>query len=356
MKEEFRTNNMKIAILLPSAGNSGGKKVIIYHSKELIKRGHQVTIFYPILISNVHFWRFSSFYETFKIFYWFLYGIFTKKVSVDNFNIRHRFIFSLIFIPRHFDIYIATWWETAFILNKIRLFNTHYLIQGYEIWNGKSNIVHKTYSYPFQIFTISQYLKIKIEKYAKTQIGIVYNPVKDKPTEFIPRNKKAFGVIYRRGKLKAFQNFILAIKNLPNKDKSLVYCLAINLPSRYRKYFSYVFQGSLQEEVRTFYSTISLLVIPSFDEGFSLPVIEALSYSCIVMIKKIGIASDLLNNNNSFLLDSNLPHDINKSLSKFLELQQDLFQSMQEQSYNIYLEYSKIQIKSENDYYDLFKQ
>lgn len=350
---------MKIAILLPTIGNSGGVSVVYNLAKKLSERGNEVDIIRPIIIPNVKGWRFRDLKETMKLLAWIPLNLLNYNINkYRNPKVGMRKILSLKYLPTDYDSYIATWWETAYYLNKIENVDKYYLVQGYEIWNGNKELVEETYNYnDFKIFTISEYLKSIIENYTTNEVQIIYNEIqmhKFTRTSSL-KEKSSIGIIYRSNKIKGFDMFINYLDKYRN-ERLKYYCIGREIPEKYHEKFDQIFDGNSLDEMELFYNKISLLVLPSETEGFGLPIVEAMLCGTIVAVKKVGIAYELLQDGiNSIIMDNNLPEDINKAINYYLSLTPNELNIIGNNAFKtITKDYNIKAVKSQEKFYNLF--
>lgn len=351
---------MKIAILLPTLGNSGGVNVICKFALKLTSLGYDVDIIRPIIIPNVKGWRFRKPKEFIKMLVWLPLNLINFNLKkYFNSNIGFKSVLTLRNIPKSYDIYIATWWETAYYLNKLQTNKRKlYFIQGYEVWNGNEDLVKETYTYVnFELITISNYLKKIIQCYTNKNIHIIYNEIENNfKINWNLKENKSVGIIYRSHKLKGFDNFINYLNLYKSKDLKY-YCVGRNIPKKYINNFDFIFDGSDFSQMNEFYNKIEMLVIPSESEGFALPVIEAMSCGVIVSMKQIGISEDLLvHGENSITLEDNKPIDIKTSIDYYNSLSNEEVTKMSKKAYlDVGFKYYEKVKESEKVLYELFE-
>lgn len=105
----------------------------------------------------------------------------------------------------------------------------------------------------------------------------------------IPLNKREFDLVFISG-LDPQKRFGWAIEQLENFDKKLRICVigiekGSDFPSKHQVYF----QGILTAiEVETCLNNSRVLVVPSIDESFGVPVIEGLACGCKVVCSDSG--------------------------------------------------------------------
>jgi len=215
-----------------------------------------------------------------------------------------------------------------------------YFIQGYdplcEDWGRTAKHIEETYKYKeFRFLTISKYLKNRMHEHGKKDVTVIYNSINTNCLKRV-RNKKeadAVGVIYRGNYSKKLINFINYLKKYKRSDLKY-YCIGRNIKKEHAKLFDCVMDGSEFKQMVNFYNKIGMLVIPSEEEGFSLPVLESMMCGTPVAIKNIGIAYELVRNKeNSIIMGSNTPEAIKDSINFYASLSNEKKLNMQKLAY-----------------------
>jgi glycosyltransferase involved in cell wall biosynthesis len=130
----------KIAFLLWSADISGGTNVVFEHVKRLIVLGDDITLITEEVVDESQLdWHCEA-----KCFNWQTYA------SVDQ---------------QEFDIVLATWWRTAFMLSKVKAKHYAYFVQSIEsrFYPDEEiplkQLVEMTYSLPITYITEASWIK-----------------------------------------------------------------------------------------------------------------------------------------------------------------------------------------------------
>ncbi len=159
---------MKIAFLLGSPGISGGTYVIYEHASRLKRKGYQVAIITRQEVQpEEHAWHSSA-------------------GELDWLTIRQARI-------ECFDIIFATWWETIFLLRKIKAVHYAYFVQSIEsrffeqsdllnphntkhlFWRSLCN---KTYSYAVPMITEARWIQEYIHQHYNNWPQLVRNGIR----------------------------------------------------------------------------------------------------------------------------------------------------------------------------------
>lgn len=318
---------LKICFILPTLGNSGGVQIILSIANILAESGNDVDIVYPVIPPNINGWRFKKPFEFVKLIGWIPLNIirFNRKKYLEKYKyINFKQILTLKNIPQCYEKYVATWWETAVFLKKLKNKEKIYFIQADETWNGNEQSVKETYNYEdFKLITICEYLSNKIYTDFNRKISILYNDIDFKKfnrTETTKENK-SIGVIYRKNTWKRFDNFMKYLEKY-KKDGVKYYCIGRRVPRKYLEKFNYVYDGNSQSDMNKFYNKIGMLILPSDDkEGFGLPIIEAMMCGTPVAVMNIGIAYEIIDDGiNSFIMKNNDEDGINDVINRYLSL------------------------------------
>ena len=290
----------KIAFVLPTTlGESGGVKIVFEYAA-LINNLEEIEcdVVYPLFPSNVARWKFKKIKELIKYIGTILlntfnynYSNYKKKYS----NVVIKKIKSLKDIDSlHYDMLIATAWDTFECVKSSSSNRKKYFVQSYEIWNGPREAVIRTYKDDdVEYITITHFLEKLIGKKSE----IVYNPISDLKFGVKDYETIRYGIIYRNIKYKGFDYVISFLKKYP-KYRSQFYVVGRNIPLKYRKYFLFSYDGSSKDGMEEFYKKINILLVPSSNEGFGLPYIESMAKGIVVVSKKTGILYDIGNKNN----------------------------------------------------------
>jgi glycosyltransferase involved in cell wall biosynthesis len=159
---------MKIAFLLGWPGISGGSYVIYEHASRLKRKGHQVAIITRQEVRpEDHAWHSSA-------------------AELDWLTLRQA-------RTECFDVVLATWWETAFLLRKIRAKHCAYFVQSIEsrffeppdpqhpsslertLWRG---ICEKTYSCAVPMITEARWIQDYLHRQHNSWPHLVRNGIR----------------------------------------------------------------------------------------------------------------------------------------------------------------------------------
>lgn len=315
---------MKVNIVLPAIGRSGGIDVIYKYAELMTKAGHDVVIYKEVMASNMH--RYNNCLKNFlHQVYCSLKGIIVSQNKNSPFD---KFVFRLDNrTVREADVVIATAWPTAFRINKLdeNKGKKFYFIQGYEVWDNVE-LAKKSYMLFLNKIVISTWINQKMNQ--ELGIGpfpIVYNGIdttiyhkivvekNDKENFFLMLNHTLPKKGVENG-LQVFENIKKKYKNC--KLRMFGTCSGDNLPS-YVEYY----QNPSKDKIVELYSSSDIFIFPSLEEGWGLTLIEALACGCIVVATNTGCVLDIGKDKENMMISE--PGDIQEMIRNIEKLLDD---------------------------------
>ena len=286
-------NIKSITILFPIHGlvPRGGLKVAYEYANRLCRDGYNVHIVYPALpfmgeqslISRIK-------YGLKFIVYRFFIGYSCRKWFPLYDKVQEHYLYSLDYkyVPKT-DYYIATAVETAMFLKTYKIPNKYklYLIQDFENWRVSDKIVKGTYNFGFRNIVISSWLAELVKEtgadYTLIKNGFDFEYFKmDIPIKKKNRFKVAmmFSTQQRKGCQYGFEALEIVKKNYPELKVSLfgVHPEPQQLPSDCTYY-----RNPNRECLNHIYNESAIFLAPSLEEGWGLPVGEAMICGCAVV-------------------------------------------------------------------------
>ena len=223
------------------------------------------------------------------------------------------------------DVIIATWWETAEWLSEFPIDRGTplYFVQDYEIWNGHKARVDATLRLPIQKVTISEWLKAILMNNLGTDAPTVIRNGVDHDLFFSEDRtmpaEPTIGFVYapnpRKGSDLAAEAVAKARKLVPN-----LRCVAFGhstptdglpLPD-----FIEYHMSPAQSQLRDIYGRCSAWLFPSREEGFGLPILEAMACGTPVIAAPAGAATEILSLGGGKLLRS---HNVDEMASSIVQ-------------------------------------
>ncbi|MES3019830.1 MAG: glycosyltransferase family 4 protein [Bacteroidota bacterium] len=320
------SSNKKISIILPFVATKpiGGIKIMYQYANELAKRGHSITIYHAV----TKFERTSLLPSYFKKLIFKL-----RRVERPTWFPLHPSIVSKIITRVNkrnvddADIIFSTWWGIAYLVDKLasskgKKFN---LIQGYEIWKGNVDLVHKSYALKsLHQIVIAKYLMELVASFTGKQPLYLPNAIDtEKFAIRIPpqqRNPASICMLYSEDPIKGSSFGLEALIKAKEKTPELkvelfsIYKNPGNLPD----WITFHYKPNDLAEV---YNANAMFVSPSLTEGWALPPAEAMACGCAVICTNIGGHQDYAFDGETSLLVK--PEDSDDITSKILTLIQD---------------------------------
>jgi len=272
---------MNITFLAPCKDLSGGIKVISIYANKMLECGHTVTVVYPKKKTPVMRGVKHSVLRFLK----------NEEDHLDRFKGRLLAVPEIneLTVPNG-DILIATAWQTAEWANRLtaRKGQKYYFIQGYETWGGQKERMHKTLLYPFKKITISSWLKETIAEVSGDEdIEQIPNGSDFDLTEaeaFNTKRKFDVGMTWSAIPNKGGSIGIEAIWKLASLNPNLKFVIfGVDAPNEKLPPNTKVFVKPTQKKIAEIYLSTKVWMSSSYEEGFCLPCLEAMSSGCAVV-------------------------------------------------------------------------
>lgn len=204
--------------------------------------------------------------------------------------------------------------------------------------------------YSNQIAVVNDYMKKEImKKYPDVQTTVVYNGVS---TEFLEEQikndstKEIFRILFvgRLNYLKGEIELVKALKSIVNKFNIEItflgdgpakkhlkdYCLS-NMPLRN---FTFVSNVS-HNEIRSYYNSHDLFILPSYSEGFPKVLVEAMSQNVTVLVSDIEAHTSIIKDGvNGFLFEVGNEIDLRNKI-EMLILHKELLLEVRQNAKNL---------------------
>lgn len=293
------TKKLKINFILPFVSKSGGIAVVLEHTRYLRGRGHDVRLYYPLLpYGSIQYHvrrgtpRFAA--HQARAFLRNLMGCFR---AIDWFREPiHAFPLPVIhdWFIRPADATIATSWPTApdvYGLSPSKG-GKFYFIQDYEAWTPPTDEVDRTYRLPLRQITIAPWLSRLMENRFGMQVcaeihnGIdlsVYSPPASRAWAH-PRILMMFHILSNKGS----EDGLAALERLHRERPDVPICAfgLFDLPGRWS--FVEYHKNPPLSGILELYRSSTIFLSPSRQEGWGLPVMEAMACGCAVVATETG--------------------------------------------------------------------
>lgn len=286
-------NNKSITILFPIHGlvPRGGQKVAYEYANRLCRDGYSVHVVYPALPFSGKQSIMSRIRYGLKFFFYRFFIGYSCRKWFPLFNkVQEHYLYSLDYryVPKT-DYYIATAVETAMFLKTYKIPNKNklYLIQDFENWLISSESVKKTYNYGFKNIVVSNWLAEVVQEAGADctviQNGFDFNYFKmDIP--FSEKDNFKVAMMYSTQQRKGCKYGFEAIEIVKNKFPELkVMLFGVHPePPQLPSYCTY-YRTPDREHLNRIYNESAIFLAPSIDEGWGLPIGEAMICGCAVV-------------------------------------------------------------------------
>lgn len=207
-----------------------------------------------------------------------------------------------------------------------------------------------TYRFAHKVIGISEAVKgriVELDEIANDKVVVVYNPValeagrgelfRDRTWDLkqIPRNNNSF-VFVTTGRLVQIKNLDLLIRVfshlvLDNPDRKLELWMVGDGPEKENllaairkvKLVNNVMLHGYQENVFQILNQADAFILPSFSEGFSISLVEAMYSGLPCIATKIGGPSEIINSETGYLIDPNDSTDILDNMQNVIDLSEN---------------------------------
>lgn len=336
---------MKITFVLPPPNLSGGIRVVAVHAAHLAQRAHEVTVIYPrpeapglremfrALI------RGKTLPARRPVDVTFFHGSKVKLVELDKAAMEK---------PGNYpeaDVVIATWWETAeWVMALPPSKGTKvYFLQGYEAFEYMPvERVERTWTFPMRKIVVARWLAdLARDRFGDDVVAIVPNSV-DTNQFFAPRRDKqsalTVGVVYSDMPIKGVDIALEAVATVKDRVPGMrVVSFGSTPPSEHLPLPDYVeFEcAPAQERLREIYSRCDSWLFPSRQEGFGLPILEAMACRTPVIATPAGAAQELLAKGGGILVKPEDPAEMAKAILKIHTMSNTEWLELSNQAYDI---------------------
>jgi glycosyltransferase involved in cell wall biosynthesis len=294
------------------------------YADRLQKRGHQVVVIYPEprkprLRRKVRSWLKGNGWPK---------ALLDGTTHLDNGEYERRVLspwrpVTDVDVPDA-DIVIATWWETAeWVAGLSPSKGTKvYFIQGYEIFTGyQVERLQATWFLPMHKVVVSSWLKdVARSKFGDNHVSVVPNSVDLEQFNAPPRAMRSIpqvGMVYSGGGLKgcdiSLKAYSLAAQVRP--DLQLLAfgheppTAELPLPDGARFTLR---PAPLQ--LSSLYASCDAWLFGSREEGFGLPILEAMACRTPVIATPAGAAPELLKSGGGWLVRPEDPKDMSRAI------------------------------------------
>ena len=319
-----------ISFLLPGAPShpTGGVKVVFEYANRLVAMGYNINIIYPGLYCVKH----SSVRSTAGRTLRYIISRFNKPKPPKWFKLDSRIkIFHVFGLREHHvpksDVYVATAFGTAGYLRNYKIPDSSkiYFIQGFENWHGtSSDLVYESYRYGFKNIVISDWLAKEGRK-AGAECEIVKNGFDfdyfhlSKPIE--SRDPLRISMLYHSSEQKGCIYGLEALYLVKNRFPGLR-AILFGVPPRpdgLPEWIEY-YHCPDRPTHNAIYNNSSIYMAPSLQEGWGLPVGEAMICgNAIVCTDTQGFQEMVADGQEGFIVPAKNPRALANAMITLIE-------------------------------------
>ena len=327
---------MKINIVFPEFGLSGGVMVGLRYARALTDLGHDVLCYaqrapyrFPQSVKgalhNVH--RMISNYDVNRALE--RCGSFKYKVP----------LFITDKTVRNADVTIATAWCTAFDVDRLSASKgrKYYFIQGHEIWDDKDKGI-QSYKLPLKHIAIAKWIDdILVKDYGCEPATIVHNGVDlnvFKPKKSKREENMTISMMYHLLAKKGIPDGLQALEEIHKKYPDIK-MIMFGKPDFSDKpdYIEYHRDPSLELLV-SIYQQSDIFLFPAREEGWGLTVIEAMACGCAVVGTNAGALLEVGKDNvNALISEPGKPEQLIMNLERLIQ-DKELLNTIQDNAIN----------------------
>lgn len=329
---------MRITIVLPSVGISGGIRVALDHARNLHGRGHKVVVVAgrPARRSTRSFIADTLRGRPFRAR---LNRQLFEGMGFPVRVLRPGRDLSARDVPDA-DVIIATWWRTAEWIEKLPASKgvPVVFLQGYEALPGQpKERVDAIWRSGMAKIVVSGWLRDLAASRFEAPVRLVPNGIDtDKFSCAAPRGKPERGTIgtLQTGLGKdSIKRFWLAVRTVEELHRRGRDCRFIGFGAT-RVDYAALPAGSCfevapaQSEISLVYGSCDCWLFTSSEEGYGLPILEAMSCGTPVVATRAGAAPELLASGGGILVDSDTPEDLADAVEHILNLDDASWRAM----------------------------
>lgn len=321
---------MHITFVLPGANLSGGIRVIAIYAEKLAQRGHQVLVVHPwppepklrdkvrCLVRGqgwpVPHDRRPTHFD----------GRPVERKILDG--ARHL---TDADVPDA-DVVVATWWETAEWIEPLssRKGVKVFFAQGYEVFDWLPiERVKATWAKPMHKIVVSQWLaKVARDEYGDHEVALVPNAVDTQQFNAPVRGKQAIptvGLLYGTESIKgadvAFRAFELAQREHPGLRLRV---FGSDLPRRGElpAVGTHFELRPAQHRLREIYGGCDAWLFASRNDGFGLPLVEAMACRTPIIATPTGAAPELTQAGGGLMVSMDDAEDMARAICQVVDM------------------------------------
>lgn len=334
---------VRITFVCPTADMSGGNRVVSIYADRLRARGHEVSAVHlpwgtPTLRKRLRaLLKHGKILRTRDPKHSHLHKKNIPTKSLD----RHRYVVDSD-VPDA-DIVVATWWLTAEMVGGLSPSKgaKFYFIQGFDRRPGQpAQRVEETYRLPMHCIAISQWLSDSLRECGReTDITLIPNSVDGEQFQTEARGKQpvpTVGFLYSPNAIKGTDIAAQAITKARETLPSLrLVAFGHGSPSADvpLQDGDTCYENAEQDALKSIYSQCDAWLFPSREEGFGLPILEAMACRTPVIATPAGAAPELVSEENGILLDTHEPQEMADAIIRLCSLEEEAWRERSDKAF-----------------------
>jgi glycosyltransferase involved in cell wall biosynthesis len=244
------------------------------------------------------------------------------------------------------DIVISTFWETAEWVSRFsdRKGTKVSFWQGYEVFDyTPKDRVDATWRLPAHKIVVSTWLANIARTFGDTNFSLVPNGVDHRQFSAAPRVRNTtpvVGIYYSTAPSKGLKDALVAVELARQEipDLSIVGFGASEVQEVLNNMT--IFTQPRQDRIKHIYAMCDVWLCASHNEGFGLPLLEAMACRTPVISTRVGAAPDLvIDGLNGFLVDVGNVNALSHRLKQLLGFSSDKWLEMSTKAYHTSLQY-----------------
>jgi glycosyltransferase involved in cell wall biosynthesis len=320
---------MRITLVLPAFNLSGGIRVFAIYADRLRRRGHEVLAVAPRESAPTFAQAVRSFLRG--------RGWPTAPGKLpshfDGLAVEHRLLdhpgpVTDADLPDA-DVVIGGWWETVrwvADLSPAKGAKVHF-VQGYEVFAGDPEEVDAVYRLPLPKIVVSAWLRdLMRNKFGREPVALIPNSVETDKFHAPPRGKQArptVGLVYNTMRIKgcdiSIKAYELAAREVP--DLQLVSMSELPVSDQLPLPKTAVFICRARDQaLRETYARCDAWLSGTREEGFGLPILEAMACRTPVIATPAGAAPELLGKGGGILVPPEDPGAMARAIEQVCSL------------------------------------
>lgn len=336
---------MKINFIIPEINLTGGIRVVSIYAQLLSEFGHDVTVISPAAKTPSFKRRVYSFIKS---------GSF-KTQQYDHKAFFNKRAFELVQLKTRrpvldddvpdADVVIATFWNTAEWVNSLdsRKGKKVYFLQHYEVhpWLPVDR-VKATLRLPLKKITVADWIsEVMNNEYGDDSVTTVPNAVDMELFNAPSRQKNSlfkFGMMYSNKAFKGSEMALTCFERLRKKyPTSQLVAFGTEPEQEVKELYPFLeyYYAPSQARIAEIYASCDCWLFTSTNEGFGLPLLEAMACRTPVIGTKTGAAPELLKDGAGLLIDVSDNNALMNAMQYMCELSPERWQLMSARAYEV---------------------